>query len=252
MALLESESIVLKSYDLAEADRIVVFFTRDFGLVRGVAKGVKRTKSKYGSAFEPFSQVKLTFLQKEERELVSIQNAELLRSEFGVAADPERLNTFSYLTEILLEFSQPHDPNETLYRMVKACFESELKTAEANDCLRLYFEIWLLRLSGYLPDWSGCSTCGRQFAEDETASISPESKLVCKNCDDRNSAKQIEPKLRTIYRNAKQFAPDQFIIQASQDLESIRDLRNLLRPILLSVTGRHTASAWAVEGGASK
>ncbi|MFL6467035.1 MAG: DNA repair protein RecO, partial [Pyrinomonadaceae bacterium] len=88
MPLRESESIVLKSYNLAEADRIVVFFTRGYGMIRGVAKGSRRTRSKFGSALEPFSEVNLEYFEKDDRELVSIQNAELIQSAFSTAVEP--------------------------------------------------------------------------------------------------------------------------------------------------------------------
>ena len=79
MGLIETEGLVLKSYSLAEADKIVVFLTQEHGLVRGVAKGAKRLKSKFGGSLEPFSIVRLTYFQKEDRELVSIQQSEIGR-----------------------------------------------------------------------------------------------------------------------------------------------------------------------------
>jgi len=72
MALIETESIILKSYNLAEADKIVVFLSEDHGMIRGVAKGAKRLKSKFGSGLEPFSIVRITYKQKESVELVGI------------------------------------------------------------------------------------------------------------------------------------------------------------------------------------
>ena len=65
MSLVESESLVIKSYNLAEADRIVVFLTREHGMIRGVAKGVKRLKSRFGSSLEPYSIVNLEYFQKD-------------------------------------------------------------------------------------------------------------------------------------------------------------------------------------------
>ena len=159
MPLHETESIVLKSYNLAEADRIVVFFTRGFGVIRGVAKGARRLKSKFGGSLEPFSQVSLEYFQKDDRELVSIQRAELVRSVFSSAADPELLKTYSHLADLLLSFAPPHDPNETMYRMFKACLETPVDARADHEALTLYFEIWLLRLGGYLPDWRLCSSC---------------------------------------------------------------------------------------------
>ena len=126
----ESESLVLKSYNLAEADRIVVFFTREHGIVRGVAKGAKRLMSKFGSTLELFSTVHLTYFQKDDRELVSIQEVELVRSCFAEASDPDCLKTFSYIADLLMAFAPPHDPDETLYRMTQACLATDSMHAE--------------------------------------------------------------------------------------------------------------------------
>src|SRR5688572_12649070 len=105
MPLIESESLVLKSYSLAEADKIVVLLTRDHGIVRGVAKGAKRLKSRFGSGLEPFSVVTAAYFQKETAELVSIQRIDLVASSFAAAGDPEFLSKFAYLTELLIAFS---------------------------------------------------------------------------------------------------------------------------------------------------
>ncbi len=82
MSLIETEGLILKSYPLAEADKIVLLLTERQGLVRGVAKGAKRLKSRFGGALEPFSIVDITYFQKEERELVSIRQIELKKSFF--------------------------------------------------------------------------------------------------------------------------------------------------------------------------
>src|SRR6187397_190419 len=111
MPLVETESLVIKSYNLAEADKIVVLLTRDHGVVRGVAKGAKRLKSKFGSGLEPFSVVRAEYFEKETSDLVSIQKVELIQSNFAAASNPDFLQKFSYLGDILITFSPPHDPN---------------------------------------------------------------------------------------------------------------------------------------------
>src|SRR5881296_1958964 len=128
MPLIETESVILRTYNLAEADKVVVFFTQEHGIIRGVAKGAKRLKSKFGSGLEPFSVVRITYFQKEVLELVAIQKIDLINSYFSAASDPQFLQKFSYLTDILVGSVPPHDPNETMYRMVKACLE----TADTN------------------------------------------------------------------------------------------------------------------------
>src|SRR5436190_376926 len=99
MALVETESLILKSYSLAEADKIIVCLTQSQGVVRGVAKGAKRLKSRFGGGLEPFTIVDLTFYQKEERELVSISGIDVKRSFFEEASDPNFLQKFSYLID---------------------------------------------------------------------------------------------------------------------------------------------------------
>ena len=135
MGLVETEGIILKSYSLAEADKIVVLLTQNEGLVRGVAKGAKRLKSRFGGGLEPFSIVNLTYFQKEERELVSISQIELIQSYFESASDPLFLQKFSYLVDLLTEFAPPHDPNETLYRMAKVCLETAAQIPESLESI---------------------------------------------------------------------------------------------------------------------
>src|SRR6187455_1168027 len=143
MSLRQTEAIVIKSYSLSEADRIVVFFTREFGLVRGVAKGAKRLQSRFGSTLEPFSTVRLEYFQKEERELVSIQSVDLLQSRFAIASDPDFLDLYSYIGDLLTDFSFPHDADEKLYRMLSACL-SAAENKHGLAAVGLYFELWLL------------------------------------------------------------------------------------------------------------
>src|SRR5258708_23308801 len=120
MPLVETESVVIKSYNLAEADRIVVLLTHDQGVVRGVAKGAKRLKSKFGSGLEPFSIVRAEYFQKDAVELVSIQRIDLVQSNFTAASNPDFLQKFSDVGDLLITMSPPHDPNEKRYPMVKA------------------------------------------------------------------------------------------------------------------------------------
>src|SRR5436190_17415661 len=171
MPVVETEGLVIKSYNLAEADRIVVFLTRDHGVVRGVAKGAKRLKSKFGSGLEPFSVVRLSYFQKDAVELVSIQRAELVLSYFAAASDPDFLQKFSYLGDLLAAFSPPHDPNETLFRMACACLEATADSPCNLASVGVYFELWLLRLAGYLPDWTRCDECKRLLDDAEPADV---------------------------------------------------------------------------------
>jgi hypothetical protein len=84
-----SEAIVLRTYPLKEADLIVSFLTRDQGKLRGVAKRARRPKSVFGSGLERLSQVKLSYFQRENRELVNLDSCDLIHSQFGLLSSVE-------------------------------------------------------------------------------------------------------------------------------------------------------------------
>src|SRR5262245_50755961 len=118
MALVTTEAIVLRTYNLAEADRIAVCLTRSSGLVRAVARGARRMRSRFGAALEPFSIINLVFYEKENRELVTISQAEIIKSNFALASQPDSSDALAYMAELVGEFAPPHDANERLFRMV--------------------------------------------------------------------------------------------------------------------------------------
>jgi DNA repair protein RecO (recombination protein O) len=237
MPLYETESLVLKSHNLAEADRIVVFYTREHGIVRGVAKGAKRLKSKFGSTLEPFSIVNLEYFQKEERELVSIQRVEMVRSSFDAASDPAFLRTYSYLADLLTSFAPPHDPNETLYRMVRACLDLNPKDDDELRAIRLYFELWLLRLGGYLPEWNECNRCRRVLSSLESVEMDAEARLICGNCSTRQGNKAIAPLLREVFHNVQKLSPAGFLGYSAEKSDMIAELSTIMKRLITAAIG---------------
>ncbi len=121
MGVSETEAIVLRTYKLAEADKIAVFLAQNSGVMRGVARGARRLKSKFGASLEPFTLVSLSYFEREGQELVSIRQAEILRSYFGLSQNTEIVNGLEYICGLILEFTPPHEPNEKIFRMVRAC-----------------------------------------------------------------------------------------------------------------------------------
>jgi len=238
MALIETESLILKTYNLAEADKIVVFFTHDHGMIRGVAKGAKRLKSKFGSGLEPFSTVRVTYFEKEAVELVSIQKVELVRSYFAAASDPEFLQKFTYLADLLVTFSPPHDPNETLYRMAKACLETADQDVANLAAVGVYFELWLLRLAGLLPDWGNCVECRRAFEPDEAADVTMDFHLLCSNCRRSRASRSANGIQRQIYTAARQMSPSDYSAAFGESVQDLSDVSRILKGIISQAAGR--------------
>ncbi|HWC76327.1 MAG TPA: DNA repair protein RecO [Blastocatellia bacterium] len=182
MALHTTQAFVLRTYSLAEADKICVFLTKDQGKVRGVAYGARKLKSRFGSALEPLTQVALTYYQKEGRELVSVSSCEIVQSHFNRAArEFETAGAFSYIAELLMEFLPEHEPNERLYRLVAATLEVIEGQPDSTLMLR-YFESWLLRLGGFYPDTSHCAECDGEIDSREPAFLTAEGSPRCLAC----------------------------------------------------------------------
>lgn len=178
----ESEAIVLQSYPLGEADRIVSFLSRTMGRVRGVAKGARRTKSRFGSTLERLSHIHIWFFEKETRELVSINQCEVIESfldAFGDYPCSIALALFSEITEAVLPDREAADANFRLLllstQVVKRTRKPELPLA--------YFALWTVKLGGWLPPLDACAHCGHKLDAAEPAYFSPRaSALACGKC----------------------------------------------------------------------
>lgn len=238
MSLFETEGLILKSYSLAEADKIILLLTQNQGLIRGVAKGAKRLKSRFGGSLEPFSIVHVTYFQKEERELVSIRNIDLIQSYFENAGEIEFLQKFSYLVELLIEFAPPHDPNERLYRMAKVCLETASKMPESLESIMVYFELWLLRLGGYLPDWRKCDQCKRALKPDEVTGLKINFHLHCSTCQKSRNEWQISSQQRKIFITAQEVSPVKFAELTVKQQKNLKEISQILRRIISQILGR--------------
>jgi len=164
MPLEQSEAIVLRSYNVGEQDKIVIFFSRDKGIVRGIAKGARKFGNRFGSSLEPLSLVKFFYYEKEKKELVTISHCDLLESFFEIQNDLKTSFTLGYFSELIEEFSPSRAKDDTLYRLLLSVLHS-LKAGGDLNFLTRYFEAWLLKISGVLPDFKKCKKCRKALTE---------------------------------------------------------------------------------------
>ena len=151
MPLYTTDALILRTYKLGESDRIVVFLTRDRGKKRGVAKNARQSRRRFGGALEPMTYGRVGYVEREGRELVHLQYVEPVRSPLS-AADGEALGYVGYFAELIDEWAQEADPNETLFRLGASMVDA-MAVGVPIEPLARYFEYWLLRLQGvYEPD----------------------------------------------------------------------------------------------------
>lgn len=245
MGQVESEAVILRTYDLAEADKIVVCFTREAGLVRAVARGARRLKSRYGAGLEPFTLVQLSYYEKEGRELVSLRQLEIRRSYFTLAVRVETITTLAYMSELVLAFAPPHEPNERMYRMVCACLEATKSSLDDLVLIQLYFEVWLLRLTGFFSVMRKCARCDSSFGEQAKMFLYGEMQQLCGACS-KGLGTHISEDLRAQLLSIQRQSPEDFVKSARLlDTQTRRELLQITRRIISQVLERD------LQGGAA-
>ena len=161
MALRESEAIVLRTYPLREADLLVTFFTRMEGKVHGVARSAKKSKRRFGGALEPLTYVRAFYDVRERRELARLDSCEVLASPMAAEVSYARAVALGHVAELLDELLPDHEANDAIFRLTL----SVLQVLEGPDIWMgiTYFELWLTRLVGFLPELDECVVCGRNL-----------------------------------------------------------------------------------------
>jgi len=174
VALYRDRGVVLRTYRLGEADRIVVVLTEGHGKVRAVAKGVRKTKSRFGARLEPTSHVAM--LLYEGRELDIVTQADSIEHHPTMRADLGRLAKATALLEAVDDVAQEREPDVQLYRMLVGA----LRALEQRDSPLLVAAFYwkLLAAEGVAPLVDGCARCGT--ADDLVAFDLTEGGVLCR------------------------------------------------------------------------
>jgi DNA repair protein RecO (recombination protein O) len=153
--LYKDEGVVLKTIKLGEADRIITIFTRYNGKVRAVAKGVRKTKSRFGARLEPFTQVQLLIYRG--RELDTITGVDILAPFKGVRTDFARVTEAAAVAELVEKIMPERERALSVYDLLLGALESVARGAEN---VVPAFLVKLLSVAGFHPQLSVCAGCG--------------------------------------------------------------------------------------------
>jgi DNA repair protein RecO (recombination protein O) len=167
MSVLTSEAVVLRTWPLHEADLIVSFFTRDYGRIKGTAKAALKSRKRFGGALEPMTLARAWFAERPRQELVRLDQLEIIRSPLSAPIDHVRMAVLSFFAELLDQALPEHDPQETVFRLIVSVLEQT--TVEHPWMALTYFQLWMTRLMGLLPDVAHCTTCGEPLQPGETS-----------------------------------------------------------------------------------
>lgn len=181
MPVRDSEAIILRTYPLGEGDRLVSFFSRPEGRMRGVAKGARKPKSRFGASLEPLSYVRIGYYERETRQLVRISQCELIESFWEAQRSYNVSLAFGFLAEICEAVLPEHEPSDPSFRLVLGTCRVIARTGLIALPLT-YFVVWTLRLGGWLPSLDQCTGCRRSLDGLEAWVSEDGSGIFCREC----------------------------------------------------------------------
>src|SRR5215472_4585913 len=154
----QSEALILRTYPFHEADLLVTLFTRTEGKIRGVAKAAKRSKRRFGGALEPLTHVLAHWEEKEKQELARLDSCEIITSPLTAELTYPRVVALSYVAEVIDQLLPDREPSDDIFRLTL----SVIRHLQADSIWMplTYFDLWIVRLIGLLPDLSHSTACG--------------------------------------------------------------------------------------------
>lgn len=195
MPVKQSEAIVLRTYPVHEADLLVTLFTRSDGKVKGVAKAAKKSRRRFGGALEPLTCVRAYWEDRERQELSRIDSCDVLLSPLSDEVDYPRAIALGHIAEMLDELLADRDPNDAVFRLAWSVLQN---IPAENIWLPLtYFDLWMVRLMGFLPSMEECTVCGRPLAGGRAFFHALSDGLVCSD-DKRLASSEMSEESRRI------------------------------------------------------
>jgi DNA repair protein RecO (recombination protein O) len=246
MALIESEAIVLRTYPLREADLLVTLFTRADGKLRGVARSAKKSKRRFGGALEPLTHVRAFYDLRERQELARLDAFEVLQSPLATKVSYSRAAALAHVAELLDELLPDREANDAIFRLTL----SVLHALQSSDIWLpvTYFELWLTRLVGFLPELTECIVCGRAMNGSRAYFHALADGLMCAE-DKRLASSELSSESRSLA--AQMFrAPIESFAGAAWPQEQAADLRKFLIQILQRHIEKKLVTAGMLEKGA--
>jgi DNA repair protein RecO (recombination protein O) len=162
--IVKTEGIVLKSFDFRETSRIATFFTRDFGKVKGVLKGIRRDPRKFASSVEKFSLNEIVYYRYRNSDIHLVSHCDMKDFFSGLRLDLERMTAASYAAELIDALMPVEERNLEIYGLMQAFLQSLQTTPDVAKLIQT-FQIKILSLSGFQPHLEACVRCSQNVGE---------------------------------------------------------------------------------------
>ena len=164
MPLFKTNAIVIRSTNYGESDKIVTFFTKDFGKLKGIAKGARRSRKRFQNALGLFSHLRLRFFDKEGMGLVRAEGCDILHSFPKIRENLKKILYGNYYLELANEMAGEREGNREAFELLLSFLSDLEETEPQEEHLRL-FEIRMLSLFGYRPNMARCNLCKKDWED---------------------------------------------------------------------------------------
>ncbi len=191
----QSEALILRTYPFHEADLLVTLFTRAEGKIRAVAKSAKKSRRRFGGALEPLTHVVAHWQDKEKQELARLDSCDIISSPLTLEVSYPRAVALSYVAEVIDQLLPDREPSDDVFRLALSVIR-QLKPDSIWMPLT-YFDLWIVRLIGLLPDLHQCVVCGDTLNGSKAYFHPLADGLMCVR-DKRLASTEISPESRTL------------------------------------------------------
>jgi DNA repair protein RecO (recombination protein O) len=193
--LTKTEAIVIKSMKYGDTSKIVTFYTRQFGKLKGIAKGARRSDNKFGASLEPLSDVTLVIYKKAHRDLYLISQCDSIKS-FGKIHDSiEKILVGLSVLELVDQLAHEEEENAALFSLLLETLSALNGSSKNFQSLGRSFQIRLASLLGYAPNLDVCSVCGKSVMDVEQSSgvgfLLMSGAVICSSCGRAGRAKRV-------------------------------------------------------------
>ncbi len=186
MPLIKTAAITLKSRKWGDADRIVTFYTKEMGKVRGVARGARRMKSRLGASLEPLTICHLNLFEKSGDSLYRISQVDLVEPFMKFREDLALMTAAARMVNVVGAVTPDGDPDPQLFETLEQGLRA-LIASQDPAMTALLFQIRLLGFLGFRPQTDHCAACGKGRLVGELQFSPLSGGLVCTVCAARQS-----------------------------------------------------------------
>jgi DNA repair protein RecO (recombination protein O) len=238
----KTEAIVLRRYDYGESDRIIVFFTSDFGKLRGIAKGARRSRKRFSNTLEPFCCSRILFSRRGREGLALIEDSSVSCHFPAIRENLDKTLVASYLLDLTDQFTLEYKKNEALFRLLER-FLHQIDGEAISEALIRFFEVRLLRVIGYEPVLDQCVACKTPVRNGDVYRFHPRAGGVkCESCGQNGDmALPLSPgTIRTLLMG-RDIGMDR-IGRLGMDPQSLEESRRLMHHFIRHLLGKELKS----------